>query len=74
MIECQTIARKWGNSLGVILPRELIEKEDIKENEKIKIIILKQEPLKKTFGIFKGKIKKTAQQLKDEMRADLHHG
>ena len=74
MIECETITRKWGNSLGVTLPKEVIEKEHIKEHEEIRILILKQDrTLKRTFGMAKGKWKKTAQRIKDELRAELHH-
>ena len=71
MIECETITREWGNSLGVILPKEIVEKEHLKKNEKIKLLILTQKnPLTKTFGIWKGA--KSTQQMKDELRRELH--
>lgn len=74
MIECETITRKWGNSLGVTLPKEVIEKAQIKEHEEISILILKQDQtLRKTFGMAKGKWKKDAQKIKDELRAELHN-
>jgi len=74
MIECETKTRKWGNSIGLILPKEVTKSEKIKENEKLKILILKQNHmLKKTFGMFKGKWKKSAQTIKDEIRAELHN-
>ena len=74
MIMVETEAKKWGNSLGVIIPKEIAEKEHIKESEKVKFIIIKEghKALKETFGLVKGKIKKSAQQLKDEIREDLH--
>ena len=28
------VVRKWGNSLGVILPQELVRKESLKRNDK----------------------------------------
>lgn len=74
MIECETITRKWGNSIGITLPREIVEKEHLKEDEKITILVLKQRPsLKETFGLLKGKWTKSAQQIKDEIRAELYH-
>ena len=52
MIECETVTRKWGNSIGITLPKN----EDIKENEKVHVLILKQKTvLKETFGLGKGK-------------------
>lgn len=67
-------AKKWGNSLGVILPRDVVEKEHIKENQKIGILIIKDssKTLKSSFGILKGKMKKSSQQIKDELRAELY--
>ena len=73
MIMVETEAKKWGNSLGVIIPREIAEKEHIKESEKVKFLIIRDssKTLKETFGIAKGKIKKSAQQRKDERREEL---
>lgn len=73
-MECETITRKWGNSLGIILPKEVVEKENIKENEKIRVFIFKKkDTLKKTFGMLKSKMKKSTQQIKDELRKELYN-
>ncbi len=71
MIDVET--KKWGNSLGVILPKEIAEKEHIKESDKVKLIILREssKTLKETFGLLKGKLDKTSQQIKDELRREL---
>ena len=42
-MEAEVIAKKWGNSLGVILPSEVVTTEKIKENEKIVIEIKKRQ-------------------------------
>ncbi|MEM3374152.1 MAG: AbrB/MazE/SpoVT family DNA-binding domain-containing protein [Candidatus Woesearchaeota archaeon] len=57
MIEIECIARKIGNSIGFIIPKEVVEKENIKENERIKIFITKtgKNPIKRTFGLLKEK-------------------
>lgn len=73
MIMVETEARKWGNSIGVVIPREVAEREHIKESEKVKLLIIRDgsKTLKETFGIAKGKIKKPTQQIKDELREEL---
>ena len=37
MIEVEATTRKWGNSLGVILPKDVVQHEHLKENQKIKL-------------------------------------
>lgn len=65
--------KRWGNSLGIIIPSEAAEENNLKENKNIKVIILKdsREAFKKTFGIAKH-IKKTGQQFKDDARKELY--
>jgi len=72
MIKVQ--AKKWGNSLGIVLPSYVVEKEHIKENQKLNLLILKdsRKTLKETFGIGKNKMKKSTQQMMDEIRDDLY--
>ncbi len=72
MIECETIVKKWGNSLGVVIPSDIAEIEHIKEKEKIRFMIIKDSKvLKETFGIAKGKLK--AQEIKDQLRKELYN-
>lgn len=66
-VETMAIARKWGNSLGVSLPAELVAKEKIKANDKVIIIVKKARRLADFFGSLK--TKKTTQKIKDELRA-----
>jgi len=66
--EIKTIAKKWGSSIGVIIPKEVVEAKKIKENDPV-IIEIKTRPLaKEFFGIFKGRLTKSAQELKDDAR------
>jgi len=58
--------RKWGNSIGVILPKELVNKENLKENEKVFIDIIKEADLTKLFGTLKRKL--SGQEFKDFVR------
>lgn len=72
MIEIETTVRRWGNSFGVIIPKEIVEDEKL-ENKKIKLALLRDNKvLKETFGILKGKLKQSAQEIKDEMRRELY--
>ena len=67
-IEVKT--KKWGNSIGVIIPMETADKLNIKPEETIVIEINKKENvLKELFGAMKSK-KPTEQMLK-EVRKEL---
>lgn len=57
--------RKWGRSAGVVIPREILEKEGIRVNDKVEILIRKKSnPIKETFGTLKFK-KSTDEMLKE---------
>ena len=70
----ETTAKRWGNSIGIIIPKEVIDKEHIKENGIVRFLIIKESDriLRETFGLAKDKIKKTAQQIKNEIRNELY--
>jgi len=66
--------KKWGNSLGAVLPNSIVQKDNLKENDKIRIFVVKKsDVLKKTFGKLKGKIKQSSQEMKDEFRKKLYN-
>ena len=51
----QVKAKRWGNSLGLLIPSEIARKEHIRENQKLDVLILpKTKTLEKTFGMLKG--------------------
>ncbi len=69
MIELETKARKWGNSIGVSLPKDVIEKANIKPDKEVRLFIQdKKIDLSKFFGTLK--IKKPTQEILDEIRQD----
>ncbi len=70
MTEVETTTRKWGNSLGITIPREIVEEEKLEENQEIIVDIRKKTDIRRIRGL--GKFKKSAQQLKDEMREGWH--
>lgn len=69
-MEAESIARKWGNSLGFIIPKEIVEQENIKPNTKIKFEIRKVNDISHTFGILKRKM--SGQEFKDRARKGWH--
>jgi len=61
--------KRWGNSFGVVLPKEVIEKEELKENKKIVINIIKQADISDIFGLVKNR-KMSGQKMKDLSRKE----
>ena len=70
----ETKVKRWGNSLGIVIPSETVDRKNIRENDNIKILIMSdsKEVFKKTFGLLRGKLTKQTQQIKDELRRDLY--
>ncbi|MBI2550101.1 AbrB/MazE/SpoVT family DNA-binding domain-containing protein [Candidatus Woesearchaeota archaeon] len=62
----EVVLKRWGNSIGVVLPKELIDKEKLKENEKVLIEVVKEADLTKLFGSLKRKM--SGQEFKDMVR------
>jgi len=62
----KAIVRRWGNSLGIILPKELVEKESLKENEEIFVNVVKEADISEFFGSLKRKM--SGQKFKDMVR------
>ncbi|MDO8459498.1 MAG: hypothetical protein Q7S74_00145 [Nanoarchaeota archaeon] len=66
-IEVKT--KRWGNSIGVIIPNEAIERLNIKPEEDIIIEIEKKNNvLKEMFG--KAKFKKSAKKMIEDFRKE----
>ena len=42
--EIKAITRKWGNSIAVVIPNEVVTKENLKENIEVTITIEKKHP------------------------------
>ncbi len=67
-MEIEAKTRKWGSSIGIVLPKSLVDEAGIKPNEKIVIEIKKRVKVKDVFGMFP-EWKRSTQEIKDEMRA-----
>ena len=42
--------RRWGNSLGVIVPKEIVDQQGLKEGEIVEISVRKVSDIKHLFG------------------------
>ena len=68
-VECRT--RKWGNSIGIAIPKEIVEREKIRPNEKIRVFISKNKKLLvETFGTWK--FDKSTDEMMRETDAELY--
>lgn len=65
-MEAEAIARKWGSSIGFIVPKEIVEKEKIKPNSKVVFEIVKVTDISDSFGRLKRKV--SGQEFKDIAR------
>ena len=71
MIEHETRLKAWGNSVGIVIPKEDIKKEGLHLDQKVKVLItpIKTLKVKDIFG--KLKLKKSAKELLKEVDEDL---
>lgn len=53
MVHATLQVRKWGNSLGVVLPKDILTEENVGEKDMVDIVIVKKKK-SSGFGICKG--------------------
>ena len=71
-MEIQTTTKKWGSSLGIIIPKRIVERENLKQNQEIKILAVEIKEKPKVKDIF-GKLRNwkiDSQKFKDEIRKE----
>ena len=63
----EAIPKQWGNSIGITIPRDIINKERIALKKRAKFLIIggEMEQLKRTFGSLK--LKKPTQKVMDDI-------
>ena len=67
-MEIKTKAHRWGSSFAVILPKFVVETKKIRENDELIIEIKNRSLAGELFGKFPRHSKKTAQEIKSEIR------
>ncbi|MBN1385740.1 AbrB/MazE/SpoVT family DNA-binding domain-containing protein [Candidatus Woesearchaeota archaeon] len=60
--------KKWGNSLGIVLPKEFVLDKGIHAEQKILIEVTPRLDISRLFGRLKLKRKMTGQEFKDMVR------
>ena len=69
MLSFKTKAKIWGNSIGIVIPREIVAKAKIKSEKEIIVEIKPRNVLKETFGTLK-EWEIDSQKVKDELRKE----
>ena len=66
-MEIETVTRKWGNSIAIIIPSSVVDQQKLKENERVAVKIEKKQAMKAkdVFGILKGWKKPTEEIIKE---------
>lgn len=62
----EVFVRKWGNSFGVVFPKDFVDEKGIQLNEKILVDVVKEADLGDVFGTLKSNV--PGQLFKDEVR------
>ena len=75
MFKSHAKLKAWGNSIGVVLPKEALREEGLAFNDEVEVILTKkQNSLKDAFGKlkdFKAKSDKSTEQLLKEIDEEL---
>ena len=77
MIKSETKLKAWGNSIGVVLPKEALKGENLNVNDEVEVIIRKKtNPLRDVFGKlkeFKSKSNKSTDDILKEVDKELNN-
>ncbi len=66
MDEIEGTVRRWGSSFAIVIPKDVVNTEKIKEGDKLHLIIDKHADLSNIFGTLKTKV--SGQKFKDMCR------
>lgn len=64
-MQARSKLKRWGNSYGVVIPKEAVEREGLKEGELVEISLRRAADVSRLFGRYPFK---DLQATKDEMR------
>lgn len=68
----KTVPRRWGNSLGVTIPKEIVDSERLSPGKKVKVFVVgdRTNELRKIFGSLK--LKMPTQKAMEEIDKEYH--
>lgn len=66
--------KKWGNSFGIIVPKEIVNSENLREGQEVDFLVVKKNKnvLRETFGTLKIVGRKTTEQIMREVDSELY--
>jgi antitoxin component of MazEF toxin-antitoxin module len=70
MIEVEAKLRRWGNSMGIVVPLSKLKEEDMREGQELRVLLIKKNDfLKSIFGAhkFKEPVKKIMREIDEEL-------
>lgn len=72
MIEYETKLKKWGNSVGIVIPKEQVKRENLRERQTVRVIVnpVKSIKVKDIFGKLK-EWKKSTRQITKEVNKEI---
>ena len=70
-MEIAVKAKKWGDSIGIILPKEVVKAEKIEPNDNLKVEVFKEADFSDLVGTLKRKV--SGQKFKDMAREGWGH-
>lgn len=68
-MEITTRLKRWGNSLGIVIPSETIKQKSLQEDEEVIITIEREKKIREIFGSLRS-WKINAQKVKNESRKE----
>ncbi|MBI2085123.1 MAG: AbrB/MazE/SpoVT family DNA-binding domain-containing protein [Candidatus Aenigmarchaeota archaeon] len=69
MGETQSTVKKWGSSLGVVIPIEVVKQKGLREGDTVVLEISKKNTIREIFGSLKHN-KLDSQKIKDNLRKE----
>ena len=65
-MEIKTTTRKWGNSIGIRLPKDFVKKKNLKENMEVRVEVITENDFNELDEVF-GSLKRkgSGQEIKD---------
>ena len=66
-MEVKATVKKWGSSLGLVLSKDFVDHQQLKENDQIILVIKKRHFAKEFFGILP-KLNMPTDEIKKEMK------
>ena len=71
MLKTISKLKAWGNSIGVILPKDKLQREHLGVEDEVEVIVRKKtNPLEEAFGILKG-LKARSNKSTDEILREI---